>query len=214
MNPIATKNLVDKPFSEVVFSTSDKIIAQCYKEAITNETYRECLIQGNIVKIISSYDSSYQAFGIIAQINNTSLDSIHKPQALGLSQEELSKLHPQIYELLRKELEIYLFSYLEKEAQIINYPPPKPMMIHDFVYLTSQDELLELTKDLSSLINIIKKHKLPIDILINLISKGYIQRNKDRNYLIKISQNLSFAFQEDVENLMNLLKRLGELEKD
>jgi len=213
MNTTTTRKAALKPFSEVVFSSGNKIIAQCYKETISSDIYKDSLIQGTIVKIISSYDSSYQAFGIIAKINNTSLDSIHRPQALGLSPNELNELQPQLYELLKKELEIYLFAYSDKNYQIIDYPPQKPMTVHDFVYLTSQDEVFELTKDLSNLINVLKKNQIPCDILINLIFKGYLMRNKDREYLVKIGQDLSFALQEEPDSLISILKRISELQK-
>lgn len=206
-------NVLDKPFSEVIFSTGEMVIAQCYKEAISNTTVKQSLIQGSTVKVVSSYDNSYNAFGLITKINNSSLDSIHKPSALGLSTAELQVLQPQVYDLLRIELEIYLFANQDSGSQIYNYPPLKPMAIHDFVYKSTEEEEFKLTEDFSSLINLIKKNQLNVDLLFNLIKKGYELRSFDYSYLVKNSKALTLASQEQIESLMPLLKRLSEVSK-
>lgn len=198
---------LDKPFSEVISSTDEIVVAQCYKEALTDKTFKQAVFQGATVKIVSSYDTSYAAFGLIAKINNSSLDNIHKPSALGLSLNELEVLQPQVYDLLRKELEIYLFAHTENN-EIFNYPPLKPMMVHDFVYKTSHEEILKLTSDFSSIISFVKRYQLKIDILVNLINQGYALRDYDYKYLVKVGQELSLAFLDDIQPLLQLLKRL------
>lgn len=198
-----------KPFSEVIFSTNEMVIAQCYKEGLTDKNLKLSIFQGATVRIKSSYDSSYLAYGIVGKINNSSLDSIHKPSALGLNSEQLEDLHPQVYDLLRKEIEIFLFAHKEKDGELISYPPLKPMMIHDFVYETSNEEILKLTEDFTSLTNLIKKNQLKPDILIVLIKQGYILRNCDYSYLVRTGQELSMAFSDEIESLMQVLKRLS-----
>ena len=202
---------IDKPFGEVIFLSSEMVIAQCYKESISNNHLKQPIIQGSTARVISSYDNSFLSFGLITKINNTSLDSIHKPSALGLSPTELEHLQPQVYDLLRKELEIYLFAYKEKEGEIFNYPPVKPMMIHDTVYQTSKEETIKLSsfEGLSSLINLIKKNQLKPDLLINLINEGYKHREDDYSYLVKTGQLLSLAFSDEIESLMQVLNRLS-----
>lgn len=202
-----TQKVLDKPFSEVVLYTSEMIIAQCYKEPLPNETLKQSIIQGLFVKITSSYDTSFSAFGIITKINNTSLDNIHKPSALGLNPNELEVLQPQVYDLLRKELEIYLFAHSEKD-QIHNYPPLKPLMVHDFVYKAPKEDILELTNDISNIISLTKRHNLKIDLLYEPIYQGYLVRNRDYNYLLKSGQELVLAYEDDLQSLTHLLKRL------
>ena len=210
---MAVKNLqkaIDESFGEVIFSTNEMVIAQCYKEDISGKALKNSATQGSIVKVISSYDTSHAAFGLVAKINNSSLDNIHKPSALGLSFKELAELQPQVYDLLRKELEIYLFAHQDQDNQIVNYPPAKPMMIHDFVYTAQDKEILELTNDFSSLINLIKRNQLKLDLLINLIMQGYKLRNNNESYLINIGKALSLAFSDEVESLIVVLKRLSQ----
>ena len=214
MNTNSLKSTYDEAFSEVIFSTPEVITAQCYKEQPQALKRTQNINQGSGVKVVSSYDTSYAAFGIIVKINNSSLDNIHRPQALGLSVKELEQLHPQLYELLKKELEIYLFAYKEKGSQILNYPPTKPMMIHDRVYFLNEGELIKLTEDFSSLINLIKKNQLKADILFNLINTGYRLRDYNYEYLLKTGQMLTLAFSDEVELLMPLLRRLSESRKE
>ena len=199
-----------KHFSEVIFATTDYVIAQVYKEALPDITLKESIFQGHCVKVISSYDNSHVTYGIITKINNSSLDNIHKPTALGLTLKELQELHPQLHELLRKELEIYLFAYRDSSGEIVNIAPLKPMMVHDFVYLVSEEEeLLKITSDLNSLISLIKKNNLKVDILLNLIETGYKLRNLDHNYILNIGQELSRIYGDEAETLIQTLKKLS-----
>ena len=208
MTSATPTNAINEHFAEVIFSTNEMLIAQCYKEALSSKPLKSPILQGSIVKIISSYDNSYVAFGLIAKINNSSLDSVHRPSALGLTSKELEHLQPQVFDLLRKELEIYLFAYKE-EGEVYNYPPPKPMMIHDFVSKGTNDEVLELTEDISSLINLVKRNQLKPDLLSNVINLGYKLRNNDYNYLVKTGQELSLAFADEFDSLIQVLKRLS-----
>ena len=208
MTSTTPTNALNEHFAEVIFSTNEMLIAQCYKEALSSKPLKSSVFQGSIVKIVSSYDNSYVAFGLIAKINNSSLDSVHKPSALGLTSKELEHLQPQVFDLLRKELEIYLFAYKE-EGEIYNYPPPKPMMIHDFVSKSSNDEVLQLTDDISSLINLVKRNQLKPDLLSYLINLGYKLRNNDYDFLVKTGQELSRAFADEFDSLIQVLKRLS-----
>ncbi len=205
------KKDTQKPFCEVVLSTNEFIIAECYKESFSPQNQRISLVQGAVVKVKSSYDNSYIAYGLISKINNTSLDTVHKPTAFGMTPQELEELQPQLYDLLKKQIEIYLFAYQDNGGEIMPYPPLKPMMIHDFVYETSKEEILKLTEDFTSLINIIKKNQLKLDILIDLITQGFKLRNNNYNYLITIGQVLSLNFSEEMDNLMQVLKRLSKI---
>ena len=201
-------NALNEHFAEVIFSTNEMLIAQCYKETLTDSSLKNTIFQGSIVKIVSSYDTSYNAFGLISKINNSSLDNVHRPSALGLTTKELEHLQPQIFDLLRKELEIYLFAYKEK-GEVYNYPPSKPMMIHDFVSKAENNEVLELTKDISSLITLVKRNQLKPDLLSNIINLGYKLRNNNYNYLVKMGQELSLAFTDEFDSLIQVLKRLS-----
>lgn len=210
MSKVTHKTAQDEAFAEVVCSTSEVIIAQCYKEDASAKAFKNSISQGSIVKIISSYDDSYLSFGLITKINNTSLDHIHKPSALGLNQKELAELQPQVYELLKKELEIYLFAHKDN-GTLLTYPPQKPMMIHDFVKGITSQEGLELTENLSELINLIKKNQLKMDLLINLIEFGFKVRGNNYNYLVKAGKEISLACSDEIETLFPVLKRLSKL---
>ncbi|OGI18891.1 MAG: hypothetical protein A3B68_06615 [Candidatus Melainabacteria bacterium RIFCSPHIGHO2_02_FULL_34_12] len=212
MTLIATQKPVDEPFAEVIYSTSEMVIAQCYKES-NSKAHKKGIFRGSIAKIASSYDNSHASYGLITKINNSSLDNIHKPSALGLNYKQLAELQPQVYELLRKELEIYLFAYGEKDEEILLYTPLKPMAIHDFVYEINEKDILRLTENFSNLINVIKKNQLKPDILIDLITAGYKLRSNDYNYLLKTGQELTLAFSDEIESLMQVLKRLSEHSK-
>ena len=205
---IQSTKTVREHFAEVIASTNEVVIAQCYKEDLANNSLKKSVSQGSLVKIKSSYDNSFISYGIISKINNSSLDNIHRPSALGLNSKELEYLQPQIFDLLRKELEIYLFAHKDN-SEILNYPPQKPMMIHDFVEEITNEEGILLTSDISSLIGLIKRNQLKPDILIAPIHLGYKLRNFDYNYLIKRGQEMSRTFSDDMDSIMQILKRFS-----
>lgn len=205
-------NPLNKPVSEVISSSSDFIVAQCYKDSMSNELLNMSLIQGSIVKAVSSYDASYQVFGIVARVFNSSLDTIHKPSALGLTTKELQDLHPQIYDLLKKELEIYLFAFKEN-GHLINHPPFKPLLVHDFIYLPTKDEVLALSESFSGIARVVKKNNLRLELLVHLIKEGYELRSKDYVYLLRAGQELAIEFQDEIETLIPLLRSLLQLKE-
>lgn len=208
MTSSSTTKALNEHFAEVIFSTNEMLIAQCYKESLSDKPTKSSVSQGSIVKVISSYDDSYVAFGLIAKINNSSLDNVHRPSALGMTSKELEHLQPQVFDLLRKEVEVYLFAYKE-EGKIYNYSPSRPLMIHDFVFKATNDEVLQLTEDISSLINLVKRNQLKPDILSNVINQAYTLRKNDYNYLVKMGQELSLAFADEFDFLIQILKRLS-----
>ena len=129
---------------------------------------------------------------------------------MGLSSSELKELQPQVYDLLRKEVEIYLFAYTNDKEDIIKDPVPHPMTVHDFVYFASDNELKVLTEDFLNLANTIKKHGLNPNLLVELITTGYNLRNKNYDYLVKVAQELSITFSDEIHSLMLILKRLSQ----
>lgn len=208
MTVLSTKKPLENLIGEVIYSTSEMIIVQCYKEPET-EKYILQIENGKIVKITSSYDTSYAAFGIITKINNSSVDNVHKPSALGLSASELEDLHPQLRDLLKKELEIYLFAYEDTLGNIIGMPPPKPMSLHDFVYIAENSTLEKLTEDISNIANIIKKYQLNPNLLIELVLTGYQLRKNNYKYLVHSAQELALVFNDEAHTLIQILKRLS-----
>ena len=209
MPKLTTRKALAKPLGEVVFSDGTVVTAQCYKEDVPYKLYNQGILQGAIVRIDSSYDVSFSAFGLVSKICNTSLDNIHKPSALGLSFSELEQLQPQVYELLKKELQICLFAY--KGEETINHKPSKPIMIHDIVYEVTEEEFLNLTSDegLSNLVNVTKKHQLKPDLLVDLISLAYKLRDKNYDYLLMAGKKLSLSFCDEVELLVQALRQLS-----
>ena len=206
---MAQASVIPEALGEVIFSTNEQLVAQCYKDETLSKAHKQRLFQGSIVRIESSYDNSHVAYGIIAKINNSSLDNIHKPQALGLTSKELKHLQPQVYDLLRMELEIYLFAHTEGDKKIIKYPPLKPMMIHDFLYSANDEEALVFTEDFSNLITVIKKNQLNPDLIVDLINLGYKLRGYNYTYLVESGKKLSLAFMDEVESLVGILKRIS-----
>lgn len=200
----------EEVFGEVIYSSNEVVTVQCYKDEFLRSSLKEPLTLGSIIKIASTYDNSYLSYGIVTKINNTSLDQVHKPSCLGLSHKEIFELQPQVYELLRKELEIYLFAYKDTDGLLIKHPPLKPMMIHDFAKIVKNEEIIELTYDISPIANTIKKHQLNPELLVNPIIRGFQLRNKDSIYLINTGKTLTSIFLAEMETLIQLLKRLSE----
>ncbi len=206
---MTTRNPLHKPLGEVVYSSTNIVSVQCYKEGTASIPYRHSVAEGSIVRIEGSYEKHFSAYGLVTKICNTSLDNIHKPSALGLSSKELEELQPQVYDLLRKELEVCLFAY--KEENIVNYKPSKLIMIHDIVYDVLDDEVVDLTslEGVMNLINVVKTNQSKPNLLVDLLSRGYSLRNNEYSYLVQVGQKLSLAFSDEIDNLMQILKRLS-----
>lgn len=199
MTKATTSKTVEKPFSEVISSCNLIVVAQCYRDLALDSDANNKLYQGATVKIVSSYDSSYVAYGIISKINNTSIDNIHKPSALGLSPKELEELHPQVFELLKREVEAHLFAYPTHQ---------KSFMIHDFVYFPSKEEIITFTENLTNLFNIVKRNGINVEILFDLLYQAFKFRNYNYDYLLRVSKELMLTFSDEVHLIMPVLRKL------
>ena len=188
------EQVLEKPFSEIVSVRDDIAVAECYKDLVKNNNLE--VSKGKFITVLSSSNKK-TSFGFISKVFNSSIDNIHRPSALGLGIEEMQNIQPQIFELLKKEIEIILLP-----SGVSN------IMIHDFVYFATNEQILKLTEDFSEIISCVKKSQIPPEVLVDLIRQGYELRGNNYSYLVSVCKEASLYFADEADVLMNLLKKL------
>jgi len=148
---------------------------------------------------------------IIAVVNNvitSSMDSIHRPSAFGLSKEQLRLEQPQIFALLRTDIYASIIGYIQSGRRF-QHLPPHPPDVHDFVFAATVDEIVTITDDFDFL-RLLEgtSNGLVDELMAACVREAYVARGKDQNFLLKAGQAFSQLFRSDYERLVSILKKI------
>lgn len=155
---------------------------------------------GSFVKAKSN---NAMIYGIVYNVETTSEDQTRKPVALGLTEEELKKQQPQIFELMHTYFEVQTIGYkLEKYKGII---PPKPAKIHSFTFLCDKNDLIDISQDLNFIKYILNGQTGIEDELIASAIRNLSQIVDDRElYLIRFGKELMRLLKNDFDKFITI----------
>ncbi len=125
---------MNKPFAEVIESSLDNFLAQCWQ-------WNNIPNFGSLIQVETT---GQVIFGIVTQIQTGSMDPMRYPFPYKKTEEELMKEQPQIFEFLKTTFRVQIVGYLEttpktNKLQTLYYQlPPTPCKIHSFITKTSQ----------------------------------------------------------------------------
>lgn len=149
--------------------------------------------------------------GVVYNVAVGPQDNFHKPQALGLTREELKLEQPQIFALLRTEVQASCIGYFENGA-VRHFLPPHPAKVHDFVFAASEDEICQITDDFSFLRILLQGTGVtgvPQDELVSAsIRIAYKARSEDYDYLVEAGKALAQLLGDDYDRLMSILAKI------
>jgi hypothetical protein len=157
---------------------------------------------------IESGDSNIRVFAVVYNVITGAPDAVHKPVAMGLTRDELRAEQPHIFSLLRTEIHAAIVGY-EQNATIFQHLPPHPPDVHDFVYLSSKDEIMQLTGDFDFLRLLMHVSAVPADeLLAATVREAQKSAQQPEPFLIAAGQALSKLLQNDYDRLIALLRKI------
>lgn len=156
---------------------------------------------------------SIKVYAVLYNVITGPQDSVHKPFALGMTRERLKLEQPHIFSLLRTELHAVIIGF--REAGVIHqYLPPYAPDVHDFVYETSESEIVELTDGFEYLRLLTTVSSVPADeLLAAAVREAYRARNEDYDFLVSAGQALSNLLRTDYDLLMCVLQKIRPVAK-
>jgi hypothetical protein len=155
---------------------------------------------GGFVKVISNDMTIY---GIVFNICTMSEDITRKPVAFGLTEEELRRQQPQIFELMHTYFKVLIIGY--KKEGYRGILPPRPAKIHSFVYDCEREDLIDISKDLNFLKNILNgqtgiEEELVASVIRNL-SKVVLEKD---SYMITVGKELIRLLKNDFDRFLTI----------
>jgi hypothetical protein len=150
------------------------------------------------------------AYGLVFDIRTESADTNRKPTAYGMTEEELRREQPQIFELLRTEFDAVIVGHSGDNGpmQIL---PPQPPGIHSFCFPCNEREVKALTTNGDYVRTILGGSQLPSDdLIIASVRNAWAVRGFDTAYLVTLGKELSRLIRDDYERLSSLIRRISQ----
>ncbi|MBI2980240.1 MAG: hypothetical protein HYY41_05390 [Chloroflexi bacterium] len=190
---------------EVIEASTTEFVAQCY------ELYQSPPL-GSLVKTILPLEEPLEMYGIVYNAVTSSLEPGRRPIARGkdeTSEEEIYRSSPQLLKLLRTEFSALMVGH-RQNGKLYRYLPPKPPRIHGFVYLCSDDEVVEFGQSFSFL-NILLNAHLPVSAeeLVAATLRQMSQVYDDRSrFMVTAGKELAILLGGELNRLKAILGRI------
>ncbi|KRT65252.1 MAG: hypothetical protein XU11_C0031G0024 [Candidatus Dadabacteria bacterium CSP1-2] len=153
-------------------------------------------------------NSNPVVYGLVYEILTESKEPGRKPNAYGMTMDELRREQPHIFELLKTEFHVLITAYSDGEKIRFSLPPLPPP-IHTFIYECSNNEVEKLTSEDFFLRTIISSTNIPIDeLLISSLRYAQDARKNDKDYIVRMGKSLARIFKDDYERLSSVLRRV------
>ena len=150
------------------------------------------------------------SYGLVFDIRTQSADTNRKPTAYGMTEDELRREQPQIFELLRTEFDAVIVGHAGDRGPL-QILPPQPPSIHSFCYACDEREVKSLTANGDYVRTILGGSQLPgDDLIIASVRNAWEVRGFDMAYLVTLGKELSRLIRDDYERLSSLIRRISQ----
>jgi hypothetical protein len=198
-------------FAEIIETTTTEFLAQCLEPE--DLSFPPMPPFGSWVCAVDE-ESGNQVYAVVYHATTMPIDSVHRAVALGLSLEALREEQPQIFSMLKTEFRAAIVGFQEKSinsnnGKMYQYLPPRPPQIHQAVYHSQGEAIIQFTKELDFLRTLLFINGAPVDSLVAATIRGIYQlRQYDREWLIKAGRHLSILLKDDYDRLRYILSQI------
>lgn len=188
--------------AEVIEASSAEFVAQCYE-------LEQAPPLGSLVK---TRDKLCEIYGIVYNVETHSLDPGRRVVARGQgmeTEEEVFRANPQLARLLATDLKALVVGHRQGDG-LYHYLPPKPALIHGFVYICQLEEV-ELFAQSLDFLSLLVDARLSISVdeviaaCLRYASRAYPDSEA---FLIKAGREMARLLSGDTQRLNSVLKRL------
>jgi len=192
--------------AEVVSSSTTEFTAECLPPPDLN--FPQVPALGSWVKTQSFASTDTTVYGVVSFASTTSIDTVHRAVALGMSLKELQEQQPQIFAMFRSELRVVILGYGMGD-RLYQHLPPQPPQIHQAVHLCSPQEVIQFTEEVHFWRNLLHIAGAPVDELLSAVLRNVYQlRQCDRPWLVQASRHLGVLLKDDYDRLRAILAQV------
>ena len=205
----------DDPLGEIVESSTTEFVAE---SRIVHEppSLGQFVRVGGSTSPLQSADPFESApvpkgavYGLVVQARTASREPGRRAASFGLSEEQLRREQPQLWQLLATDFQCVIVGH-EEAGELRSYLPPKPPRIHAPVYPGSDQEVCQITKSLGFLRTILSSLACPSpDEAIAASLRIAIRcQGGDEAFAVRAGRELAFLMRDDYERLSAILRNL------
>lgn len=185
------------PFAEVVQAGAAEVSGQC-RSGFGSPDFGSLILSG----------ASHACVGVVYNVESVSLEPNRRPSALGLSQEELRRLHPQLSVLLREQFQALLIGTFDGNGFRYGLPA-RPPSLHSEIFLCEEDDIRVLGAEPTFLRLLYASNKPHTEELMLAVCKTLIESYGWRQEeTVRIGKAVSEIYRDDYETLRRILSRM------
>ena len=155
---------------------------------------------------------AHTLYGVVYHAETGALEAGRPLTAFGLSEEDLRREQPQIYELLATRFAACLVAHAGPDGTVRPYLPPRPPRPHARVFCCDDGETCALTDRLDYLRGLLLPTgglPLPADELVAaLLRNAWRARGGDEAFLVRAGRELAALLPGDYDRLRALVNRI------
>ncbi len=147
-------------------------------------------------------------YGLVMEARTASREPNRRAASFGLSEEDLRREQPQIFEFLATDFVCLTIAHAA-EGEIRPYLPPRPPRLHAPVLMCSESEVCRIVKGFAFLRAITTADCQCCDELIAAsLREGYRCSGKDDGFFVRAGKELAALLANDYERLAAILRKL------
>ncbi|MEO0409925.1 MAG: HAS-barrel domain-containing protein [Cyanobacteria bacterium P01_A01_bin.135] len=203
--------------AEVIETATTEFLAQCLQPQ--DLSYATMPPFGSWVKAVDEASGNW-VYGVVYHATTSSVDQVHRTQALGLSLDELRDQQPQIFAMLKTDFRAAIVGFYRgsdgprpalegQRPGYYQYLPPRPPQVHQPVYACTPEEVVAFTEALDFLRPLLQLAGAPADSLVAAtIREVYQLRQGHRPWLVQAGRTLSLLLKDDYDRLRIILGQI------
>ena len=191
---------IERRVGEVIESTSTSFVAQCYQ-------LEGAPALGGLVRT-----DSPDIYGVVGGVTTEPLDSARPVLARGEgsdNDEDVIRDNPQLARLLTSRFQVFITGYVENGVTH-QYLPPRPPLIHSFVYACDPKEVSCFTSSLDLLRLLLNSGASHSDEIVGAcIRQSASSHAQPSDFLAQACRTLAVELSTDFARLKSILQRIS-----
>ena len=151
-------------------------------------------------------------YGLVFHAETGAIEPGRPLSALGLTEDELLREQPQIYELLATRFSAALIGWTGSDGRFRASLPPRPPRPHARVLLATSDDEKRIGSDLGWLRGLVRGERVPPgiadELLVASLRRLWSASGEGEAFALRVSRELSRLLAADYERLRTMVERL------
>jgi hypothetical protein len=188
---------MDNQLGEIIYTSTTEMIGQCINDK-PSPPYA-CMIRAGHDPV---------CIGVVYHVETTSIDPHRRPSALGIPEDQIHMMYPQLAGLLRSEFHAYFIGTMREDHFRFGLPATPPHL-HIGVRECSENEIITISENLGFLRLLYSSGKTSVEELLIGVSEYLLKAHRwERTFAVRLGKALSEIFRDDYDTLRRIVSRL------